>query len=34
MERFFNTAGPQTPDCYTITPLTRFDLDNVLTIIL
>ena len=33
MERFFNTAGPQTPDCYTIDPLTRFDLDDVLTLI-
>ena len=33
MERFFNTAGPQTPDCYTIAPLTRFDLDEVLTLI-
>ena len=33
MERFFNTAGPQTPDCYTIDPLTRFDLDDVLMLI-
>lgn len=33
MERFFNTAGPQTPDAYTIDPLTRFDLDEVLTLI-
>ena len=33
MERFFNTAGPQTPDAYTIDPLTRFDLDDVLTLI-
>ena len=33
MERFFNTAGPNTPDTYTIDPLTRFDLDEVLTMI-
>ena len=33
MERFFNTAGPQTPQCYTIDPLTRFDLDDVLALI-
>ena len=33
MERFFNTAGPQTPDAYTIDPLSRFDLDDVLTLI-
>ena len=33
LERFFNTAGPQTPDCYTIDPLTRFDLDDVLMLI-
>ena len=33
MERFFNTAGPQTPDAYTIDPLTRFDLDDVLMLI-
>ena len=34
MERFFNTAGPQKPDInYTIDPLTRFDLDDILTLI-
>ena len=34
MERFFNTAGPQIPeDNYTIDPLTRFDLEDVLTLI-
>ena len=33
MERYFNTAGPQTPQCYTIDPLTRFDLDDVLALI-
>ena len=34
MERFFNTAGPQKPDInYTIEPLSRFDLDDVLTLI-
>lgn len=33
MERFFNTAGPQTPDSYTIDPLSRFDLDDMLTLI-
>ena len=33
MERFFNTAGPQTPDSYTIDPLSRIDLDDVLTLI-
>ncbi len=33
MERFFNTAGPQQPECYTIDPLTRFDLDDMLTLI-
>ena len=34
MERFFNTAGPQKPAmCYTIDPLKRFDLDDVLTLI-
>ena len=34
MERFFNTAGPQKPeDNYTIDPLSRFDLDDVLTLI-
>ena len=33
MERFFNTAGPQTPQAYTIDPLTRIDLEDVLTLI-
>ena len=33
MERFFNTAGPQTPESYTIPPLTRFDLDDILMLI-
>lgn len=34
MERFFNTAGPQKPDInYTIDPLSRFDLDDILTLI-
>ena len=33
MERFFNTAGPQTPDSYTIDPLSRFDLEDILTMI-
>ena len=34
MERFFNTAGPQKPDIhYTIDPLIRFDLNDVLTLI-
>lgn len=33
MERFFNTAGPQTEDSYTIDPLSRFDLDDILTLI-
>ncbi len=34
MERFFNTAGPNTPeDCYTLDPLMRFDLDDILTMI-
>ena len=33
MERFFNTAGPQTSDSYTIAPLSRFDLDDILTLI-
>lgn len=33
MERFFNTAGPQTPDSYTIDPLSRFDLEDILTLI-
>ena len=34
MEKFFNTAGPNIPeDNYTIDPLTRFDLEEVLTLI-
>ena len=34
MERFFNTAGPQQPDIhYTVDPLSRFDLDDVLMLI-
>jgi len=33
MERFFNTAGPQIPEAYTIDPLSRIDLDDVLTLI-
>lgn len=34
MERFFNTAGPQIPeDNYTIDPLSRFNLDDILTLI-
>ena len=34
MERFFNTAGPQKPDIhYTIDPLSRFDLDDVLMLV-
>ena len=34
MERFFNTAGPQKPaDNYTIDPLGRFDLDDILWLI-
>lgn len=34
MEKFFNTAGPQKPEInYTIDPLSRFDLDEVLTLI-
>ena len=34
MERFFNTAGPQQPDIhYTIDPLSRFVLDDVLMLI-
>ena len=34
MERFFNTAGPQIPeDNYTIDPLKRFDLEEILTLI-
>ena len=34
MERFFNTAGPNQPeDNYTIDPLKRFDLDDILSLI-
>ena len=34
MERYFNTAGPNIPeDNYTLDPLSRFDLDDVLTLI-
>ena len=34
MERFFNTAGPNQPNmAYTLDPLSRFDLDEVLTLI-
>ncbi|MBQ9586593.1 MAG: ATP-binding protein, partial [Bacteroidales bacterium] len=34
MERFFNTAGPNRPDeQYTIDPLSRFDLDDMLMLI-
>ena len=34
MEKFFNTAGPQIPELnYTIDPLTRFDLEEVLMLI-
>lgn len=34
MERFFNTAGPQKPTLhYTIDPLSRFDLNDVLMLI-
>ena len=34
MERFFNTAGPQQADIhYTIDPLHRFDLDDVLMLV-
>ena len=34
MERFFNTAGPQIiKDNYTINPLSRFDLDEILMLI-
>ena len=34
MERFFNTAGPNIPeDSYTIDPLKRFDLDDILMLI-
>lgn len=34
MERFFNTAGPIMPDVhYHIEPLSRIDLDDLLTLI-
>ena len=34
MERFFNTAGPNiAEDNYTLDPLSRFDLDEILTLI-
>ncbi len=34
MERFFNTAGPQIPDInYTIDPLSRLNLDEMLSLI-
>ncbi len=34
MERFFNTAGPQIlEDNYSIDPLSRFDLDDIMTLI-
>ena len=34
MERFFNTAGPNNAkDNYTLDPLKRIDLDEVLTLI-
>ena len=34
MERFFNTAGPNNPELeYTIDPLSRFDLDDLLMLI-
>lgn len=34
MERFFNTAGPNRPNFnYTLDPLKRFDLDEILTLI-
>ena len=34
MERFFNTAGPNVAeDSYTLDPLKRFDLDDILTLI-
>ncbi len=34
MERFFNTAGPNNlGDSYTLNPLTRLDLEDVLTLI-
>ena len=34
MERFFNTAGPQKPDInYTIDPLSRFDMEDILMLV-
>jgi len=34
MERFFNTAGPNNPELeYTLDPLGRFDLDELLMLI-
>lgn len=34
MERFFNTAGPQKPEInYTVNPLSRFDLEEMLLLI-
>lgn len=34
MERIFNTAGPNTPELeYTIDPLKRLDLDDILSLI-
>ena len=34
MERFFNTAGPQKPDInYSVDPLSRFNLDEILSLI-
>ncbi|MBQ7691687.1 MAG: ATP-binding protein, partial [Muribaculaceae bacterium] len=34
MERFFNTAGPNKPEmAYTLDPLSRFDLDEILMLI-
>ena len=34
MERFFNTAGPNRPEVeYTINPLSRFDLNDIMALI-
>lgn len=34
MERYFNTAGPNVPSMqYTLDPLSRFDRDEILTLI-
>ena len=34
MERFFNIAGPNRPEMeYTIDPLSRFDLEDILSLI-